>query len=77
MKTDRRVVAHAGVLYRVITVGDLRVPVGGMVGVMTLLASRGRGYARAALDMATAFVGSQLWARFALVDLSAGRRRFL
>lgn len=76
VKTDRRVVAHAGVLYRVITVGDLRVPVGGMVGVMTLPAWRGRGFARAALDMATAFVGLQLWARFALVICPRGDADF-
>ena len=76
VKTDRRVVAHVGVSYRVIVVGDLRVPVGGVGGVMTLPEWRGRGYARAALDMATAFVGTQLWARFALVICPRGDTDF-
>jgi GNAT superfamily N-acetyltransferase len=67
VKADLRVVAHAGIVYRVIQIGDLRVPVGGIGGVMTLPAWRQRGYARAALAKATAFVGLQLWAPFAVV----------
>jgi GNAT superfamily N-acetyltransferase len=67
VEADGRVVAHAGILYRVIQVGQLRVPVGGLAGVMTLHDWRGRGYARAALAHATAFVAMQLWARFAVV----------
>jgi GNAT superfamily N-acetyltransferase len=66
VKADQRVVAHAGVIYRVIQIGDLRVPVGGIAGVMTLPGWRQRGYARAALAKATAFVGMQLWAPFAV-----------
>ena len=67
IKADRRVVAHAGIMYRVMQIGDLRVPVGGIAGVMTLPDWRQRGYARAALAKATAFVGIQLWAPFAVV----------
>jgi GNAT superfamily N-acetyltransferase len=67
VKADQRVVAHAGIVYRVIQIGDLRVPVGGIAGVMTLPGWRQRGYARAALAKATAFVGMQLWAPFAVV----------
>jgi GNAT superfamily N-acetyltransferase len=67
VKAEQRVVAHAGIIYRVIQIGDLRVPVGGIAGVMTLPGWRQRGYARAALAKATAFVGRQLWAPFALV----------
>jgi hypothetical protein len=67
IKADQRVVAHAGIIYRVIQIGDLRVPVGGIAGVMTLPGWRQRGYARAALAKATAFVGIQLWAPFAVV----------
>jgi Acetyltransferase (GNAT) domain len=67
VKADGHVVAHAGILYRVIQVGDLRVPVGGVSGVMTLNDWRGKGCARAALAKATAFVATQLWAPFAVV----------
>src|SRR5919202_2713539 len=66
-RADQRVVTHAGILYRVIQVGDLRVPVGGISGVMTLADWRGRGYARAVVASATAFVGMWLWAPFALI----------
>jgi GNAT superfamily N-acetyltransferase len=67
VKSDQRVVAHAGIIYRVIQIGDLRVPVGGIGGVMTLPGWRQRGYARATLAKATAFVGMQLWAPFAVI----------
>jgi GNAT superfamily N-acetyltransferase len=67
VKADGHVVAHAGIVYRVIQVGNLRVPVGGIGGVMTLNEWRGRGYARAALAKATAFAAMQLWAPFAVV----------
>jgi len=67
VKVDLRVVAHAGITYRVIRVGDLRVPVAGIGGVMTLPDWRRRGYARAVLANATAFTGLQLWAPFAVV----------
>lgn len=66
VKQDARVITHVGILYRVVQVGSLRVAVGGIGGVMTLSEWRGRGYARAALAGATAFVGTQLWAPFAL-----------
>jgi GNAT superfamily N-acetyltransferase len=66
-KSDQRVVTHAGILYRVIRVGDVRVPVGGLSRVMTLPEARGRGYARAVVASAAAFVGMWLWAPFALV----------
>jgi GNAT superfamily N-acetyltransferase len=67
VKGNQHVVTHAGIMYRVIGVGDVRVPVGAISGVMTLPDWRGRGYARDALAQATAFVASQLWAPFALV----------
>ncbi len=67
IKSDQRVVAHAGIIYRVIQVGQLRVPVAGIAGVMTLPDWRRRGYARALLANATAFAALQLWAPFALV----------
>jgi GNAT superfamily N-acetyltransferase len=67
VKVGVRIVAHAGITYRVIQVGDLRVPVAGIGGVMTLPEWRRHGYARAVLANATAFAGLQLWAPFALV----------
>jgi GNAT superfamily N-acetyltransferase len=67
IKSGQRVVAHAGIVYRVIEVGKLRVPVAGIGGVMTLPDWRRRGYARALLANATAFAGVQLWAPFAMV----------
>jgi GNAT superfamily N-acetyltransferase len=67
VKADDRVVTHAGIIYRVVQVGPLRIPVGGIGGVVTLSEWRGRGYARAALAGATAFVATQLWAPFALI----------
>jgi aminoglycoside 2'-N-acetyltransferase I len=67
VKADQRVVTHAGIIYRVIQVGQLRLPVGGIGGVMTLHDWRRHGYARVALAHATAFVGMQLWAPFAVV----------
>ena len=67
VKAEQRAVAHAGTIYRVIRIGDLHVPVGGIAGVMTLPGWRLHGYARAALAKATAFVGMQLWAPFAVV----------
>lgn len=67
VKADQHIVTHAGVLYRVIQVGDVRVPVGGIGGMMVLPEWRGRGYARLAMAHATAFIAAQLWAPFALV----------
>lgn len=66
-KPDQRVVTQTGILYRVIRVGDLRVPVGGLSSVRTHPEARGRGYARAVVSSAAAFVGVWLWAPFALV----------
>jgi GNAT superfamily N-acetyltransferase len=66
VKADQRVVTHVGILYRVIKVGEIRVPVGGITSVMTQSGWRGRGYARAALARATAFAAVWLWAPFAL-----------
>jgi aminoglycoside 2'-N-acetyltransferase I len=67
IKSGQRVVAHAGIIYRVLQVGQLRVPVAGIGGVMTLPDWRRRGYARALLANATAFAALQLWAPFAMV----------
>ena len=72
VKAHERVVTHAGIIYRVIQVGAMRMAVGGIGGVMTLSEWRGRGYARAALAGATAFVGRQLWAPFALIICPKG-----
>ena len=76
VKVDQRVVTHAGMLYRVIQVGDTRVPVGGLSTVMTLPESRGHGYARAVLAKAAAFVGVWLWAPFAVVLCPRGETGF-
>jgi hypothetical protein len=67
IKAHERVITHAGIIYRVIQIGELRVPVGGIGGVMTLPGWRQHGNARAALAKATAFVGMQLWAPFVVV----------
>jgi GNAT superfamily N-acetyltransferase len=66
VKADQHVASHVGILYRVVQVGNVRVPVGGLSSVMTRSDCRGRGYARATLARATAFVGVWLWAPFAL-----------
>lgn len=66
VKADQRVASHVGILYRVIQVGNIRVPVGGMTSVMTRSDCRDRGYARAVLATAAAFVAVRLWAPFAV-----------
>jgi hypothetical protein len=66
VKREQHIVSHVGIIYRVVQVGELRVPVGGIAGWMTLAAWRRHGFARAALESATAFIGTQLWAPFAL-----------
>ena len=66
-KPDQHVVSQTGILYRVIRVGDVLIPVGGLSSVMTLTEARGRGHARAVVASAAAFVGMWLWAPFALV----------
>jgi predicted GNAT family acetyltransferase len=48
VKTEQRV-SHAEILYRVVQVGEQRLAVGGIGGVMTLPEWRERGYARAVL----------------------------
>src|SRR5579859_5728689 len=68
---DQHVVSHMGILYRVIRVGDVMVPVGALSTVTTVAAARGRGYARAVVASATAFVGVWLWAPFAMVLCAA------
>src|SRR5947209_5232983 len=60
-KPDQFVVSHTGILYRVIRVGDVRIPVGGLSLVTTLAEDRGCGHARAVVASATAFVGVWLW----------------
>lgn len=71
---DLRVVAHAGITYRVIRVDNVRVPVARIGGVMTLPDWRRHGLAnpRAGLANATAFAGLQLWAPFALLTGTDG-----
>ncbi len=75
-KPDQSVVSQTGILYRVIRVGDVLIPVGGLSSVMTLAEARGRGYARAVVASATAFVGLWLWAPFALVLCAADATAF-
>jgi GNAT superfamily N-acetyltransferase len=70
-KPDQRVVSQIGILYRVIRVGNTRLPVAGLSAVTTLAEARGRGYARAVVASATAFAGVWLWAPFALVLCAA------
>ena len=67
VKAGGHVVSQAGILYRVVRVGDQRVVVGGIGGVMTLPGWRGRGYARAVLTKAAAFVRDRLGASFLAV----------
>src|SRR5262245_54054107 len=67
VKAGPRVVTHAGIVYRVIQVGDVRVPDCRIGGVQTLHEWRGRGYARAVLTNAAAFAAIWLWAPFAVV----------
>lgn len=75
-KPDQHVVTHTGILYRVIRVGDVLIPVGGLSLAMTSVEARGRGYARAVVASATAFVGVWLWAPFALVLCAADTTGF-
>jgi len=75
-KPDQRVVSQTGILYRVIRVGDVLLPVGGLSTAVTLPQARGRGYARAVVASATAFVGVWLWARFAVVLCAADATGF-
>ena len=76
VKVDRHVVAHTGILYRVIRVDETRIAVGGFTQVMTLQNWRGRGYARASLEGASDFVRMMLAAPFALVICPAGDAAF-
>jgi hypothetical protein len=75
-KADQHIVSHTGILYRVIRVGDVLIPVGGLSLAMTSAQARGRGYARAVVASATAFVGLSLWAPFALVLCAADTNGF-
>lgn len=75
-KPDNSVVSQTGILYRVIRVGDVLMPIGGLSSVMTLAEVRGRGHARAVVASATAFVGMWLWAPFALVLCAADATTF-
>jgi predicted acetyltransferase len=74
--SGQEVVAHAGIVYRVIRVGNVRVPVGGMTGVGMLPEWRGRGKARVVVDSLVAFVGVWLWAPFAMVMCSPDATEF-
>ncbi|PYE54133.1 GNAT family N-acetyltransferase [Deinococcus yavapaiensis] len=49
---DGRVVAHVGLVRAHVHAGDERVEVGGYGGVLTKASERGKGHARAALDVA-------------------------
>ena len=76
VKVDRHVVAHMGILYRVIRVDETRMAVGGFTQVMTRQNWQGRGYARASLESASEFVRVWLAAPFALVICPAGDAAF-
>jgi hypothetical protein len=67
VKRDAHVVSYAGISHRVVQVGDLRVPIGGISAVTTKVDWRGRGYAQAILANAAAFIAMTLWAPFAVV----------
>jgi aminoglycoside 2'-N-acetyltransferase I len=67
VKSGGRVVSHAGILLRVVQVGDKRVPVGGIGGVTTLPEWRRRGCATATLTKAAEFIGGTLGLEFAMV----------
>jgi GNAT superfamily N-acetyltransferase len=77
VKAKGRVVSHAGIQLRVVRVGEQRVLVGGIGGIMTLPAWRGRGFARAALRKAVAFLDHWLGVPFALVICPAEAAAFL
>lgn len=75
-KPDQRVVSHTGILYRVIRVGNVLLPIGGLSAARTSPEARGRGYASAVVASATAFVGVWLWAPFAFVLCPTDARTF-
>ena len=61
-----RPVAHLGVLQRAVTVGGHSETVGGMGGLVTVPAMRGRGLATLLLDHAQRFVAEELGLQFAM-----------
>jgi GNAT superfamily N-acetyltransferase len=67
VKAGSHVVAHADIGYRVIQIGQARMPVGAISQVAIGEAYRGRGYGRSILASTVSFVGVWLWAPFAVV----------
>jgi aminoglycoside 2'-N-acetyltransferase I len=67
VKSEGRVVSHAGILPRVVLVDGQRVPVGGIGGVLTLPQWQRRGCATATLTTAGAFIGGMLGMEFGLL----------
>ncbi len=74
VKADGHVVSHAGILLRMVRVGDQPVMVAGVGDVMTQPAYRRRGYASAAVAKATSFAATMLAVPFALRLCPAGTR---
>jgi len=61
---DEKVVSQAGVLNHVVTIGNLKVRVGGIGGVVTVPSARLKGYARAVLQAALDFMREEWEAEF-------------
>ncbi len=64
---DGRLVSHVGMLTRDVEVDGVRTTIGGIGGVKTHPEARGRGYASAALQMASAFFTDDLGVAFVLL----------
>lgn len=64
---DRRLVSHVGMLMRDVAVDDVPMTIGGIGGVKTHPDARGRGYAAAALQAATAFFTDEHGVAFVLL----------
>lgn len=64
VEASGRPVSHVGVLRHTLAVGDRRVTVGGVGGVITIGDAQGSGYASLALERATTFMRDELDVEF-------------